>query len=69
MYFYAMEENAGVLVGHRPAIDFQRSGKHIPRKRNERSGLVPPGRQKFKGKQQRHHWQPKLLAQMKGSLI
>lgn len=53
-----IEENAGVLVGHRPAEDFLRSEKHIPRKRNERSGLVPPGRQRFKERQQRHHWQP-----------
>ena len=67
MYVYTGEENARVLVGHRPAQDFQRSEKHIPRKRNERSSLAPPGRQRFIEKQQRHHQQPRPLAKRKGS--
>lgn len=67
LYVYTGEENAGVLVGHRPAQDFQRSQKHIPTKRNERSSLAPPGRQRSVEKQQRRHQQPRPLANRKGS--
>lgn len=57
-----LEENARVLVGHRPASDLQRSKKHILRKRNERLGTVPSGKHRLRGNNKdslRHHglWQ------------
>jgi hypothetical protein len=55
LYVYTVKENARILVDHRQAQTFYKDQKSTsPRKKNKRSRMALPGRQRFSKKQQQH---------------